>query len=248
MNKKSILKYLFWGALFIYIALTIVFYQKENNNLICSKININNLSEKPITSDRSIEKIIVANFPNIIGDIQGNLNIDHLEKLINKLPTVMESEVYTSLYDDNGMSGFAINIDLINNEPIARLFSSEFNYYLDSNGELIPKDVLPTRLVVFTGKITTNRISKEIIFLAQFIHNDEFLRSLVEQVNILPNGEYEIFTKFSNQYVIFGNFEGYKNKFYKLKKFFLNAKKNINFSNYKSLNLKFKDIVVCTKR
>lgn len=247
MKKRKILSLAFWIIMPVYIGVSLFFSSRKNSEEIVSTIKIHNHSKVKIIEDQVLVNIILKNYPNIIGEKLNKINLHNIEKLISQHPAINESEVYTYQSESRALKGKTINIDIIENKPIARLFSNQFNAYINYDGKLIPKSINPTRLIVFTGSINNQIITNYLVEFAQTVYKDKFLNSLIEQVDITNNNEVKIYTKFSDQVVFFGKLESLKSKLYKLKEFYLTSLKNKNFAKYKSINLKFKNQVVCSK-
>lgn len=245
--KNQLLKYSFWVLFGIYLISASSYSATERANSVCTKIKVEILDEKKLISPSYIANLVTTNYTNAIGSPIAAINIHEVEQFIADYPAVKTVQSYTSLSHDKSFEGSILNIQLTQKEPIARIFCNDFNFYLDENSEIIPRDIEPTRVMVFTGAITNNLIQNEVVHLARYIHQDSLFRSLVDQVQVDEQKEYKIFTKFDRQYINFGTFEGYKSKLYRLKRFYQNAKLNLNFSKYKSLDVRFSDQVVCTK-
>ena len=104
---------------------------------------------------------------------------------------------------------------------------------ITDNGKDIGEPALPTLKNVFT--------------LAQHIENNQFLKSLIEQIYVAPNGDYVLIPKVGNHDIVFGSIDDMDEKFNNLYLFYQEALPNVGWNKYKTINLKFKGQIVATK-
>jgi len=91
-------------------------------------------------------------------------------------------------------------------------------------------------------------IYKKIYILAAKIQEDEFLNALIDQIYVKPNQEFELIPKAGLSFIEFGDIENIDDKLKRLKIFYIKGKEKINWTIYKSINLKYENQVVCTKK
>jgi cell division protein FtsQ len=84
--------------------------------------------------------------------------------------------------------------------------------------------------------------------LAAYINSDPFLKSQIIQLYIKENKEIELIPRVGNHNILLGKINGYEEKFKKLKLFYSEGVKQTGWNNYKEINLKFKDQIVCVKK
>ena len=110
-------------------------------------------------------------------------------------------------------------------------------WHRTSMDELINNDTLKTHTLL-----------DDFYSMARFILADEFWSAHVEQIYVNNHGEMELVPKVGNHKIIFGTSYQMEEKFWKLKTFY---KEGLNFTgweSYDTLNLKFENQVVCTKK
>ncbi len=84
--------------------------------------------------------------------------------------------------------------------------------------------------------------------MATKIQEDEFLNALIDQIYVTPDQEFELIPKAGIDYIEFGDFDDVDQKLKRLKLFYIKGKEKINWTIYKSINLKYENQVVCTKK
>ena len=145
------------------------------------------------------------------------------------------------------------------------------SYYIDTQTKLMPlSDKYTARVLVVNGfvcepyarrsiftvkQIENNEMLKELSVLdeiyemANYIAKDSVLNSLIHQISINEQKEFELFPSIGNHKIIFGEAANIAEKFEKLKVFYTDGlNKTDNWNKYSTINLKYKDQVVCTKK
>jgi cell division protein FtsQ len=83
--------------------------------------------------------------------------------------------------------------------------------------------------------------------MVQFIRQDTFLTAQIEQIYVEKNQDFTLIPKVGDTELIFGDLTFMKEKFRKLKIFYLEAMPYEGWRKYDKLNLKYKKQVVGVK-
>lgn len=89
---------------------------------------------------------------------------------------------------------------------------------------------------------------RDLFRLAEFVNNSDFWRAQVSQVYIDENKDLIITPRVGNHEIVFGEVRNIKEKFNKLMLFYQKGLNRTGWNEYESINLKYKNQVVCTKR
>jgi cell division protein FtsQ len=130
---------------------------------------------------------------------------------------------------------------------VARILGAEEVYYIDKQGIKMPLSTnFSSRVLLVSGVNNDDEIT-EILPLILKIEGDDFLHK--EIVGILKSAENEYqFSARSGEYKIdFGNLSEMDIKFKKLKAFYNKTFEDKTIQNYKTINVKYHNQVVCTK-
>ena len=85
--------------------------------------------------------------------------------------------------------------------------------------------------------------------MAGYITKDTLLNNLIHQLSVNEEKEFEMYPSIGNHKIIFGNATDIAEKFEKLKIFYKEGlNKTDNWNKYSTVNLKYKNQVVCTKK
>jgi cell division protein FtsQ len=179
-------------------------------------------------------------------DLQtGQINFADVEEMLEMNPYIERAEVYLS-------SKGAVQIDIRQREPLFRIVnSSGVSYYFDVNGVKIPaSSKFTARVVVVTGNVESTGDSSvfgQLMKLCRFISNDGFWKAQFEQIHVTREGEFQLVPKLGNHIILLGNADDLEESFGKLMVFYKEVLKNFDAEDFRIVNLKYKDQIVCTK-
>jgi cell division protein FtsQ len=190
-----------------------------------------------------------------------DLALNTIEEGLALLPHVKNCEVWTTI---DGKVHIAVTL----RKPVVRIIHTNgMSNYIDDEGNYMPLSRKYTAHVpVFTGDINesanrlgyrqivadsalqANLISDDIFVLAQFIRQDEFLSAQIEQVVVDKNNDMVLIPKVGDHKIVFGGIDDMPKKFKKLKVFYKEGLRYTDWEQFDTINLKFKDQIVCTKK
>ncbi|NPA45144.1 MAG: hypothetical protein GXO49_06410 [Chlorobi bacterium] len=254
MNKKS--KIISLLGLLV-VAIIIGAYVLLSDKTLCKSIDVEivDANDNLIINKEHIKKIVLHDYPNLIGSPIGDVNLSELEHKIETHPAVKNAEVYKKV---NGILAIQVEQKL----PIARVMPKNGkSFYLAYDGSLMPTSKIGSaRVMVINGDVEFNyknnkltvkdtavsKTIKEVYKIAKTISEDEFLSAQTEQIFVKRNNEYELIPTVGSHIVNLGDFSDYENKLKYLKYFYKNVLKNEGWRKYKYINLKYKNQIVCT--
>lgn len=194
--------------------------------------------QPPFITYPMVNKLLIQNKGNVTDIAKEKLVLNTLETVLNTNQLIREAQVFMTV---NGRLEARIN----QRKPIARIQGPE-SYYLDADGKKMPlSPVFSARVPLITG-IVNNSTVGELYKLADYIENDEFLKKNIIGIH---SGVRDISLKVRTYdfEIIIGSAEALEAKFRNFKAFYQKALKDQTLNNYKVVNLKFDNQVVCTK-
>lgn len=84
--------------------------------------------------------------------------------------------------------------------------------------------------------------------MVDFVNKDDFWRAQIEQVFVQANGELLIVPQVGDYLIEFGTPDDYELKFRNLRAVYQQGFKNIGWNRYKTISVKYRNQVVCTKK
>jgi len=212
---------------------------KKNNSMEVVFNNGKNL----FISYEKVNKLLIQNLGSLENQSKENINLNNVEQFLENNPMIGDAEIFQTI---NGVLGAVIT----QRTPILRIANGLDSYYYDEKGEMMPLSVnYSARVPLTTGNVEKDNC-KDIICLANKIKNDDFLQKQIigiKQIKGKSTNQFELKMRTGNQIVIFGDLKRMDNKIQNLKSFYQKTISDGSLSNYKTINLKFNNQVVCTK-
>jgi cell division protein FtsQ len=241
----KILKNFIYVLTTLFIVVTVIFSFKNNSSPI-KEIVIN--SENKFLDRYRIESLITEK----MGKDSIIKNADIIEKNILANPFVKEIKLYQDLSNK-------LIVDLVQYQPIARLVSeNKKDFYIDLHGNIFPTSTKFSErvLLIHTDdninydlkNINSTDYGKKIFTMINYIINDTFLSKIISEIDINYDKNIIIYPQVSKQKIIFGYPEQIDVKFDKLMLFYKKVLPAKGWNTYKTVNLKFKNQIICDKK
>ena len=141
-----------------------------------------------------------------------------------------------------------LEIDIEQRAPILQVLGLE-NYYVDDLRKTIPVSPEYTAYVpVATGNISKSLATGKLFDFVEYIKKDSFWTNQITQIYINDSSKVFLVPRVGDHTIILGNFDRYEKKLEKLKKLYLYGLNKIGWNQYKTIDLQYKDQVVCSKK
>jgi cell division protein FtsQ len=132
-------------------------------------------------------------------------------------------------------------------KPVGRVYLYGDSYYLDRNGNTMKKTLNHSaRVPIVTGEINETTL-KDVNLILQKIHSDEFLKKSITGIKIFPSRSIILTDRNFDFQITFGSVTDMDKKFDNYKVFIQHTLQDSVVRNYKEVNLKFTQQVVCSK-
>lgn len=262
---KRIVNIAIWVIMVFGLIAMLAFVEVEQGTLKCSSlhIDINHDDGNYFVEKSDVESIIYNTGDSVINQPISKIKIDYLEKLINNHPAIADAQVYKSI---DGQ----LHVKVQQRFPIVRVFNAKNeSYYIDQQGGFMPlSDKYAARVIVanghiFAGSEMFNKINvtdlmradsvakktniDDVYLLAKYINDDNWRKAQFQQIYIDERGDIELIPNVGDHRIILGDLSDLDEKMEKLKVFYLEGLSKTGWNEYKTINLKYKNQVVCTK-
>lgn len=263
---KKIIHISIWVLLIIGLVVMLGFVEKEQKKLLGKELNINiEESDNFFVEESDVKELLKEKGDSIIEQPISTINAYKIEHVLNSHASIANSEVSVT---GNGI----VKIEIKQRKPIVRIFTdTKESYYLDSMGKAMPlSEKYTARIIVANGfihepyaklymysieDINKNEYAKQqsvlddLFLLATFIEKDSFWKAQIGQIYVNEEKEFELIPLVGNHTIIFGNALDVEEKFKKLKILYLEALNKTGWWNkYATINLSYKNQIVCTKK
>ncbi len=248
----------------VLISVGILFLGKFSyNNEICQDLEVEILDTKPYTywDAAKLKSYIMSEInQDVVGGKCKDINLNEIETRLNDLPFVRSAEVYRQ-----NASGI-IHVDVKYRHPVLKVYLNNAEFYVDADGYVFP--LMPYKVpyvLVANGKFdlektpeldrrthlsqlvdTNESVLYQAYKLARYIVSDRFWKHYITQIYMSDQG-LELVPRLGDFTIIFGDISEYEKKFGNLKAFLDNLDR-IGWTRYKSINLKYTNQIVCTKK
>ena len=181
-----------------------------------------------------------------------------IKSMLEGNPWIAQSSAYIRLDD-------TLHIRIREYEPLLRVYNHDgSSVYLTHEGNIIPSSPHFTpHLIIASGHYNFARPSKnakvsdslylqsglaEALAIAKAIGKDQYLKDHIGQIYKNNDNEYEIIVNNLPVQVILGDTCAVENKLYRLKVLLEKYHGTVELEAYKTMNLKYKNQIVCTKK
>lgn len=240
------MKFFNWNTIrlmlmFILVIFLFSFTSKRNGQRKLAKSEVVFNGDSPLfVSQEIVNKLLIENKINASGIQKDKLDLNKLENSINNHNMIEKSEVFVSI---DGVLKAVIQ----QKTPMVRVFDESGSFYIDYKGDKMPLSTIYAARVPLVSGTITDENSKDLNELFQFIHQDDFLKKNIIGIQVLPGGSLKMMNRNFNFEIDFGKAVNIERKFSNYKAFFQKASLDSSLYNYKKINLKFTQQVVCTK-
>lgn len=223
------------------------------------RITIEDSSEYHFVTKRQLQNIVFGNSRKILGRPVKEISIKEIEDKISELRELKVAEVYM---DIDGI----IHVYADQRNPVIRVIpDGGGDFFMDEDGVVIRRRNLYTpRLQVAGGNITISSamlngvsvldtsikksILKDIYFIVNYVHDDDFWSAQIDQIFVDNNDEIDFIPRVGNQRIHIGTAEDLEGKLKNLQAFYDDVLPEVGWNKYSLINLEYKDQIVCKKR
>ena len=244
-----------WTLISSGVLVLLVSAVKKEQTMVCKEVKVVFTDQQPFRMLDEME-IISALWPDAQKGLpQGkkmvSIDLYALERQLEKNPWVLSADLF---FDQLHV----LHINVNQRTPVARLFTPEGNsVYMDKSFTILP--VKPNDVVtlpVFSNfyinpsgaNAKDSLVMERITGLAQQILSDPFWMAQIEQVNINADMGFELVTQVGDQTIQLGNRNDWAAMLGKLKLVYNRISDENGWTKYATIDLQFKDQVVCVKR
>jgi cell division protein FtsQ len=199
--------------------------------------------ENLFVSYETVNKLLIQNLEAYKNQSKENINLNNLEEFLQRNQMIENAEIFLTLSGDLG----AI---ITQRTPVLRVANESETYYYDKLGAKMPlSDNYSARVPITTDAIS-GQGNTDIITLSNTIRNDDFLQKQIIGIKLVEGekkDQFELKTRVGDQKIIFGDLSRIEEKIAKLKVFYQKIMLDSTITDYKTINLKFYNQIVCEK-
>lgn len=253
-----------WSVVCIAVLISLGFSAREQGMMPCKglRINITDETGNYFIEPSDIREMLNVRGRKIKGSPMGDINMGMLENIVYSNPYVSKAEVYSSI------DGY-VTIDIWQRDPVMRIINNDNeHFYVDADGVFMPvSDQYAKPVIVASGFIFDDYRQKNLAFasafpsdstrkpvlvqlneIAIFLRSNPFWDAQIEQIYVNTDSEIELVPRVGDHTILLGSTADLEQKMNNLYVFYTEAMKKAGWNQYKLINLKFKNQVVCTRK
>jgi len=255
-KKKTIRKILILGAWLLVISgittLLIAANRKEQVH-VCKEIFIGikgNEGKFYVEKEDVLKLLQKTENGSLLQKQVNSINLARLENGLKTNPWIRRAELYFDSKD-------ALHVFVEEREPVARIFTTTgSSFYMDSSGARMPLlEKMSIRVPVITGFTSARRFNyadsallQQAKQVAQFIYGSQFWNAQVGQIDITPDGKFELIPVIGGHIIKLGTGENVEEKLNNLYVFYKQVMSKVGFDKYAAVGVEFKGQVVAIKK
>lgn len=241
MKFKRLLKYIYFLLFIVGLGFLYSFSSNRNGARKASNPIIEfEQSNANFLSYSIVNKLLIQKNDSAENLAKSVIDLYGLESLISKNPYVEKATVFLTVEGQ-------LKSRIKQRDPIARIVSATESYYVDKQGVKVPLSKNYSARVLLVSGINNQQDITEIMPLLSKIVEDNFLQKEIVGVQKKEENEYEFAVRSGTYKIDFGKLSEMDIKFKKLKAFYVKTFEDKSIQMYKTINVKYKNQVVCTK-
>jgi len=249
---RRILKISSWLGLAAWFVVILGFVSGEAGQVLCNRIDVvlSDSVQSRFVTDTDIRAMFRSEGLQLQGYPMEEINTRELEKLLEKNAYISGAEVSTDV------SG-RMEIRLVQRIPLVRIMpEGKAGFYLDTEGEVLPlSEQFVPHILLVTGNIGKPDESAgvslqlaEIHRFCTYVTGHPFWREQIVQLYVNRRGEYELIPRVGAHQILMGSMEEWELKLRNLELLYQQGFSAYGWNSYRSINLKYTNQVICTKR
>ncbi len=226
------------------LSLVVVLYgfssQKNNRRKIIDlEIEFSN-GDNLFMTHEMVNKLLIQKNAPVKNKAKSLINLHEFERSVAENPLVEKAKVYLTIAG-------SLKTVVTQRTPVARVNTGKEGYYIDRQGFKMPLSTNHSaRVPLVLGQLTDEDIPAVFLLLKK-INSEEFLTNLIVGIHKTSNGEYLLRTRMYDQEIRIGAIAELDTKLKKLLVFYKKVIQEKAIGDYKTINLKYNNQVVCRK-
>ena len=199
-----------------------------------------------------VDSLILSSFPTLLKTDIKRVDKKAIRKMLMNHPYVADADVSMS-------TGGKLQVEVTQRIPLVRVFYQDNEFYISEQGTIMPLcanhfcDVMVANSQQPTANsqqpiANSQQPIASLWCLARFIHDNPIYDGVFDQLTIDAKGDLVLTPKLGNTTVVVGDTTHLAEKFENLWAFYDQGVKKMGWDTYKTINLKYNNQLVCTKK
>lgn len=240
---RKILKILTWIGIAAWFVVILGFVSSESKQVLCNRIDVH-LSDTILhrfVTPSDVRKILEGEDMYIQGYPLEEIDTRKLEAVLENNAYIKNAEVSTDI------SG-RLEVSVEQRVPLVRIMpEGKRGFYLDTEGKVLPLSEHYTPLILLvSGKVQDPETG--IMSFCTHLSDHPLWKEQIVQVYVNRRGEYELIPRVGAHHILMGGLEQWETKLRNLELLYKQGLSENGWNTYGTINLKYTNQVICTKR
>jgi len=249
---RKIGKILVWLGIAAWFVVMMGFVSAESDEGLCNRIDVilqDTVNNRFVTRSE-VRSLVESSGLEIRGYPISEINTRSLEHLIEENSYIRNAEVCRDI------SG-RLEVRVEQRVPLVRILpSGSRGYYLDTEGKVLPLSNYFTPLIMLVsgnlpGGLEQGQMGQCLADIYQFcdyLSDHPFWNDQVVQIYVNARGEYELIPRVGAHQILLGSMDQWEKKLRNLELLYKQGLSRYGWNTYSTINLKYTNQVICTKR
>lgn len=241
-----------WIGIAAWFVVMMGFVYAESGEVICNRIDVilQDTVDNRFVTRSEVRSLVESSGLEIRGYPLSQINTRSLEHLLEENPYIRNAEVCKDI------SG-RLEVRVEQRVPLVRIMpSGSRGYYLDTEGQILPlSDYFTPMIMLASGNLpdglTHGRMGQQLVDIFQFcdyLSDHQFWNDQVVQIYVDTKGEYELIPRVGAHQILLGSMDQWEKKLRNLELLYRQGLSRYGWNSYTTINLKYTNQVICTKR
>ena len=220
-----------------------IYAQYKYTEEVCNNIKVVllNPKEQQYLSEEDILKIVSDNKLAIAGVFLNEINLDKIEKTIQKNPIVKNNECYKTSNGD-------IVIEVEQRIPELRVITPTTSYYIDRDRRKLPlSEKIVAYLPIATGNIKEEFAQNNLYDFVQYLKENTKWENQIEEIIVTDEEDIELIPRIGKQLILFGKMSNFEEKFKAIDLLYSEVFSKTGWNYYNKIDLRYEGKIICTK-
>ena len=237
------------------VIVSLGFVGSKTKSILCSGVtmNIDFSTGHEFVSTDDLHAIVYDYNDSLVARHISSIDLKSMEDKVKKHPYVDKVNAYFEIDGE-------LHIEVTQKAPLMRVIPARGEgFYLDNDTLKLPLSRYYTaRVLVASGNIrermaqevepAKGSLVKDLYKIGKYINKDPFWKSQITQIFVDNNKEIWLIPRVGFHKILLGDAKDIDRKFTNLHIFYKEGLNKIGWNNYETINLKFNNQIVCTKK
>ncbi|MCR5779738.1 MAG: hypothetical protein K6G70_04255 [Bacteroidaceae bacterium] len=230
------------AAAYFIFALTTINQSSEEQVCTGLIIIVNDPDSTNFINENEVRELLVSHkmFPE--RKALKDVDLSQLENVLTASPYIDEALCYKS-------TDGRVTIQVSPRIPVLHVINNAGeDFYIDHRGGTMPRGHHQIDLIVMTGNVNRKTAGSLYAPMGVTLGQDEFWNNQIQEIHVNNAGELEITPRVGDHTILLGDTSNLQDKLSRMRIFYTEGLNKAGWNKYKTINLKFSNQVVATKR